>query len=67
MSAKILAFSGSLRKNSFNQRLVKVCAAGAESAGAEVTVIDLNDYELPIFNEDIESDSDSDCPTTRND
>ena len=57
MSAKILAFAGSLKKASWNKKLVQVCAAGAESTGAEVTVIDLNDYELPIFNEDIESET----------
>ncbi len=57
MSAKILAFSGSLRKSSWNQKLIKVCAAGAEAAGAEVTVINLADYEMPIYNEDVETES----------
>ena len=51
---RILAFAGSLRKNSFNQRLVHVAAKGAEGAGAKVTVIDLRDYPMPIFDEDLE-------------
>jgi len=51
---KILAFSGSLRKESFNQKLVSVAAEGARKAGAEVTVISLRDYPLPLFDEDLE-------------
>jgi NAD(P)H-dependent FMN reductase len=51
---KILAFAGSLRKDSFNKKLVKNAMRGAELAGAKVTYIDLNDYPLPIYNADIE-------------
>ncbi|MCO7224212.1 NADPH-dependent FMN reductase [Pleionea sp. CnH1-48] len=55
MTVKILAFSGSLRKDSYNKKLAKIVAAGAEKAGAEVTYIDLKDYPLPLFNEDDEA------------
>ena len=51
---RILAFAGSLRKNSFNKRLVRVAGDGASKAGADVTVIDLADYPLPVFDEDFE-------------
>ena len=51
---KILAFSGSLRAGSFNQKLVKIAADGAREAGAEVTVISLADFAMPIFDEDLE-------------
>lgn len=51
---KILAFAGSLRKDSFNKKLVKIAIRGAEQAGAQVTHIELNDYPLPIYNADIE-------------
>jgi NAD(P)H-dependent FMN reductase len=51
---KILAFAGSSRKKSFNKKLVKIAAAGAESAGATVTIIDLADYAMPVFNQDLE-------------
>jgi chromate reductase len=54
--AKILAFSGSARKDSFNQRLVKIAARGAEQAGAEVTVINLGDFPMPLFNQDDEAE-----------
>ena len=52
---KILAFAGSLRKNSFNRKLVRIAASGAEKAGATTTVIDLADYPLPVFDEDLEA------------
>ena len=51
---KILAFSGSLRAGSYNQKLVKIAAAAAEEAGAEVTVISLADFPMPLFDEDLE-------------
>src|SRR5476651_2600935 len=52
---KILAFAGSLRAQSFNKKLVRIAADGATAAGGHVTVIDLRDYALPIFDEDLEA------------
>jgi NAD(P)H-dependent FMN reductase len=49
---RILAFAGSLRKHSFNKRVLKTAIRGAENAGAEVTFIDLRDYPMPIYNPD---------------
>ncbi len=51
---KILAFSGSLRAGSFNQKLVKIAAEGAREAGAEVTLISLADFPMPLFDQDLE-------------
>ena len=51
---RILAFGGSLRRDSFNQKLAAVAAAGARAAGAEVTLIALRDYPLPVFDQDLE-------------
>lgn len=53
---KILAFSGSTRRNSYNQAVVECAAQAAKDAGAEVTVINLGDYAMPIFNEDEEAE-----------
>lgn len=53
---RILAFAGSLRKDSYNKRLVQIAAEAAAAAGAEVTYIDLRDYPLPVFDEDLERD-----------
>lgn len=55
ITPKILAFAGSLRKESYNKKMVKVAAEGARVAGAEVTYIDLADYPLPLFDEDLEA------------
>ena len=52
---KILAFSGSSRKGSFNAKLVEIAATSAKQTGADVTTIDLIDYDMPIFNEDLEA------------
>ena len=51
---KILAFAGSARKGSFNKYLVAIAALGAREAGASVTEIDLADYPMPLFNQDLE-------------
>ncbi|MCC5609818.1 NAD(P)H-dependent oxidoreductase [Nostoc sp. CHAB 5834] len=52
---KILAFAGSTRIESYNKKLVKIAAAGAQAAGAEVTYIDLRDLPLPLYDEDLEA------------
>jgi len=57
MSVKILAFAGSTREASFNKQLVRVAAKAAEQAGAEVTVIDLKDFPMPLYDGDLESQS----------
>ena len=51
---RILALAGSARKGSFNANLVGVAAEGAREAGAEVTILDLAEYPLPLFDEDVE-------------
>lgn len=54
-SPKILAFAGSTRIDSFNKKAIKVAAAAAKTAGAEVTLIDLRDYPLPLYDGDLEA------------
>src|SRR5271167_1654777 len=55
MMPRILAFAGSLRRDSFNKKLVSIAAHGAREAGAEVTLIDLKDFPLPLFDQDLEA------------
>lgn len=50
--AKILAFAGSYRKNSYNRRVLYIAIEGAREAGGDVTLLDLNDYPMPIYNLD---------------
>jgi NAD(P)H-dependent FMN reductase len=51
---KIVAFAGSLRKESFNHKLAEQIARYAAQEGAEVDVIRLADFDIPLFNEDVE-------------
>ena len=49
---KILALAGSLRKHSYNKRVLKIAIEGARAAGGDVTLIDLVDFSLPLYNAD---------------
>lgn len=49
---KLLAFAGSSSKHSINKKLVTYAAGLFENA--DVEIIDLNDYELPLFSVDKE-------------
>lgn len=54
---KILAFAGSTREQSYNKKLVKIAVEAARKVGATVTHIDLRDFPLPLFDEDLERTS----------
>ena len=51
---KIVAFAGSLRTGSYNKKLAHFAADAARAAGAEVTLVDLRELNLPVFDQDIE-------------
>jgi NAD(P)H-dependent FMN reductase len=53
---RIMAFAGSARTDSFNKRLLTIAVEGARSAGGEVTVVDLRDFPLPIYDGDCEAE-----------
>lgn len=55
--AKILAFAGSTRTDSWNKKLIRLAADAARAAGAEVTLIDLRDLPLPLYDGDLEASS----------
>jgi NAD(P)H-dependent FMN reductase len=54
---KILAFSGSIRRDSWNRKLIRVAANAAAAAGGDVTLLDLADYALPLYDGDLEDES----------
>jgi len=43
-------------KGGHTKKLAEIIARGAESAGAEITFVDLADYPMPIYNQDLESE-----------
>lgn len=51
---KIIAFAASSSRNSINQKLVRYAAGLIQDA--DVEILDLNDYELPLFSEDKEKE-----------
>jgi chromate reductase, NAD(P)H dehydrogenase (quinone) len=58
MSAvKLLAFAGSTRTGSHNQRLLDLAVAIAREEGAEVTAIRLRDFDLPLYDGDLEANA----------
>ncbi|MGZ5270932.1 MAG: NADPH-dependent FMN reductase [Ramlibacter sp.] len=52
---RLLVFAGSTRQHSFNRKLARVTAALAREAGAEVTHIELGDFDVPMYNADLEA------------
>jgi len=53
-TVQILAFSGSARKESLNQKLLLVAVEAVRAAGGGVTLISLKDYPLPLYDGDLE-------------
>ncbi|MBA4277637.1 NAD(P)H-dependent oxidoreductase [Flavobacterium sp.] len=51
---KIIAFGGSPSKNSINKKLATYAASLFENA--EVEVLDLNDFQMPLFSVDVEKE-----------
>ena len=52
-----LTLSGSIRKGSYNRVLQQHMGRKLTEAGVAVTAIDLADFDMPIFNEDLEPDN----------
>lgn len=55
MTVKLLAFAGSTRTGSLNQALLDLAVAEARARGAEVTSIRLKDFDLPLYDGDLEA------------
>ena len=49
---KVIAFAASSSRKSINKQLVTYTAS--RISNADVEILDLNDYELPLFSEDVE-------------
>jgi NAD(P)H-dependent FMN reductase len=53
--SKILVFSGSTREGSLNRKLARLAAESLEKQGAPVTLLDLRDYPMPMYDGDLEA------------
>ena len=51
---KLIFLAGSIRKHSYNRRLAQLACRIATDKGAEAEFIELADYDMPLFNEDLE-------------
>jgi chromate reductase, NAD(P)H dehydrogenase (quinone) len=52
---KLLVFAGSTRQNSWNRKLAGVVATMSRASGAEVTHLELADFDVPMYNADLEA------------
>lgn len=50
---KILVFAGCLHKDSINKKLAKIAAKKLQDQGYEVSLVDVNNYHLPLYSQDI--------------
>ena len=56
MAVRLLTFAGSSRRDSLNKKLARLAAKEAGALGASATFIDLKDYEMPLYNGDLEQE-----------
>ena len=52
---QILIFAGSTRQDSYNRKLANAAAAIAQRQGAQATVLELSDFDIPLYNADLEA------------
>ncbi len=51
----VLAFAGSARRESFNGKLIRAAVRSLDESDFHCTLLDLRDYELPIYDGDLEA------------
>lgn len=52
---QILIFAGSSRQDSFNRKLANAAAEMAIQQGAKPTVLELSEFDIPMYNADLEA------------
>ncbi|TDQ44504.1 NADPH-dependent FMN reductase [Tepidicella xavieri] len=55
MKNTVLIFAGSTRAQSWNRLLAREAADAARQQGAEVTLLELGDFDVPMYNADLEA------------
>jgi NAD(P)H-dependent FMN reductase len=51
---KIFAFAGSLRKDSFNKKLIRYVADVVRANGHDVDLAEFNEFDMPLYNFDVQ-------------
>ncbi len=54
--AHLLFLAGSIRKESYNRKLAKYAYEYAKELGADAKLIELKDYDMPLYNGDLEEE-----------
>jgi NAD(P)H-dependent FMN reductase len=54
---KLFAFAGSRRAGSLNKKLARLAAGALRDHGAEVDLADFREFELPVYDGDLEAES----------
>jgi NAD(P)H-dependent FMN reductase len=54
--AKLIFLAGSARKDSMNKKLAKLASEFAKEIGADAKFLDLKDFEMPIYDGDLEAE-----------
>ena len=62
--ARLLVCAGSARADSLHRRLARAAEAALIAAGAEATFVEIGEYDLPLYNQDIE-EADGTPPAAR--
>jgi chromate reductase, NAD(P)H dehydrogenase (quinone) len=52
---RVLVFAGSIRSDSYNQKLARAAANALREVGADVTFADLKAYPMPFYDGDVEA------------
>lgn len=52
---KVLVFAGSTRADSMNKKLARAAAEALRARGFEVTLADLHNYRMPLYDGDVEA------------
>lgn len=55
LTGSLLIFAGSTRAQSWNRKLARAAAQMARAGGTEVTHLELADFELPLYDADLEA------------
>lgn len=55
MKTSILIFAGSARAQSWNRLLARRAADAAQRQGAKVTLLELGDFDIPLYHADLEA------------